>query len=358
MSCMIAARDNIAARPEDHKRIKKKISLLAASLVLLVVAVSGFVFATEARAVTAESGDRGPAMKTPPGDAEKAIAAKVNGVPITRESVMAMMDRMSGRKGKGDPQARNDEGLRQKALERLILQELAYQKAKEKETTADPKDVEKALTNLKDKLGTEDEYRKFLRASDLTEKELQAQLERAIIVDHIFTKEVFEHVAITEDDVKKEYEKGKDAFVNPEKIVVVDVVFFLDTQAEASQRKAAEILDKIKKEENKDPWKLAPDGTFAVRDIQLSKDEEKTLYEEAKKMQQGELSGVVVTPDSLHIIKLKEYLPAKQLTFDEVKGALKTGLRKEAQKNRLREWETELRKNAKIEILDAKGSEK
>jgi hypothetical protein len=224
--------------------------------------------------------------------------------------------------------------------------------------STDPKDVENALTNLKKKLGGEQEYDDFLKASDLSEDGLRSQLERAIMVDHIFTKEVFEHVVITEDETEKEYEKGKDTYVTPEKIVVTDVVFFLDTQDKTSQRKAAEMLEKIKSEENKDPWKLAPDSTFAVRTLEVKKDEEKTLYEEAIKLQPGELSGVVITPDSLHIIKLKEYVPSKQLTFDEVKGALKAGLRKEAQKNRLREWETELRKNAKIEILDAKDSEK
>ncbi len=217
-SCMIAARDNL----EDRKRkgSKKKISLLAASLVLLVVAVSGSASATEERAVTAESPDKGPVMKTPQGDAERAIAATVNGAPITRESVMAMMDRMSNRKGKGDLQTRYDDDLKQKALDRLIFQELAYQKAKEKGITADPKDVETALTNLKKKMGGEQEYDDFLKASALTEAGLRSQLERAIIVDHIFTKEVFEHAAITEDEVKKEYEKGKDTFVTPEKIVV------------------------------------------------------------------------------------------------------------------------------------------
>jgi len=353
---MIAAKD----KPEIKKRtrIKKKISLQAASLVLVLLAASGLSLATEERAVTAESGDKGSAMKTPPGDAGKALAATVNGVAITRESLMAMMNRMSSRKGEGDLQSRYEGDLKQKALDRLILQELAYQKAKENGMSADPIDVENALTNLKKKLGGEQEYDDFLKASDLSEDGLRSQLERAIMVDHIFTKEVFEHVVITEDETEKEYEKGKDTYVTPEKIVVTDVVFFLDTQDKASQRKAAEMLEKIKSEENKDPWKLAPDSTFAVRTLEVKKDEEKTLYEEAIKLQPGELSGVVITPDSLHIIKLKEYVPSKQLTFDEVKGALKAGLRKEAQKNRLREWETELRKNAKIEILDAKGSEK
>ena len=187
-SCMIAAKDT----PEVQKRtrIKKKISLPAASLVLLLLAVPGFVLATEERAVTAESGNKGSAMKTPPGDAGKAIAATVNGVAITRESLMAMMNRMSSRKGEGDLQSRYEDDLKQKALDRLILQELAYQKAKENGMSADPIDVENALTNLKKKLGTEEEYQKFLRASDLSEKEFQSQLERAIIVDRIFTKEV------------------------------------------------------------------------------------------------------------------------------------------------------------------------
>jgi parvulin-like peptidyl-prolyl isomerase len=94
-----------------------------------------------------------------------------------------------------------------------------------------------------------------------------------------------------------------------------------------------------------------------VRELpEVKKDTEPVLYEEAKKLQTGELSGVIKTADSLHVIKLKEYIPEKQLTFDQVKYAIEAGVRMRGRGNRMQEFESELKKGAKIEIIDVKGS--
>jgi parvulin-like peptidyl-prolyl isomerase len=111
----------------------------------------------------------------------------------------------------------------------------------------------------------------------------------------------------------------------------------------------------VEDEENKDPWKLEPDGTFAVRELEINKLREKELYEAAIKLKPGELSGVVTTSDSLHVLKLKQYTPEKQFTFEEVRKAIEAKLRAKAEGERLRAWQAELRKGAKIEIPETQG---
>jgi parvulin-like peptidyl-prolyl isomerase len=87
-----------------------------------------------------------------------------------------------------------------------------------------------------------------------------------------------------------------------------------------------------------------------VREVEVRKEKERELYEEAKKLQVGGLSGVITTPDSLHILRLKKFTPEKQLTFDQAKASLEGNLKREAVQKRMLEWEAELKRGATIEI--------
>ena len=82
----------------------------------------------------------------------------------------------------------------------------------------------------------------------------------------IYNREVLDQVAVPEEQLKAEYEKEKDRYMKPEKVTVVDV-YLLKDEGKASQKKAKELLKKIKADPNKDPWKLVLDGTFMVRNI-------------------------------------------------------------------------------------------
>jgi parvulin-like peptidyl-prolyl isomerase len=290
------------------------------------------------------------AVGNPAQEAGRVIAARVNGVEITEASVVKMMNHMGAKKGQNGTGFGDTENLRKEALDRLIFQELAYQKAKGENMTADPKKVDDALAVIKTNLGGGDEYGKFLEKEGVTEAELRAQVEKSLILDHIFSREVREKASVSEDAIKKEYEQNKDALVKHEKIAVIDVVFFLDMKDAVSVRKAETVLHKIQDDKDKNPQNLVSDGTFVVRDMLLAKNNEPVLYEAAKKLATGQLSGVLRTADSIHIIKLMEYVPEKRYTFDEVRNSLETKLKAQEQKKRLREWEGELRMGARIEV--------
>lgn len=294
--------------------------------------------------------DDGQIGSTDPEGVRNTVAARVNGAEIPVKYVTMVTNRLNA--GKGQPHAAPDgvEGRRKTALNLLILRELAYQKADRK---VEREEIDKRIASMKASLGGQSEYRKYLEKEALTEGEFTALLEKDIAYDRLLEKNVLGKVTVSEDDLKKAYERERDQFHTSEKIVAIDVVFFLEVGDKNSMKKAKEILGKITGEENKNPFLLAYDGSFLVREIELRKEKDGTLYEEAKKLKVDELSGVITTHDSLHIIKLKKYTPEKQFSFDQAKGMLERKLNSEARQKRMREWEAELKKDAKIEIMEA-----
>ena len=275
------------------------------------------------------------------------VVARVNGSEITMASLLKMMNRISAK----DKNGLSVDRAQQLALDRLILQHLAFQKALADGLEADMKNVKAALANLKINLGGEEEYRKFLTKEQVTEEDLRAQIFQSLTLELAYAREVYNKVAIPEEEVVKEYEKEKGRYVTAEKIRVVDVLFLPEETTEASANVAEEVLKKIKDDREQNPWNLSLDGTFIVRTYDIKKDRDEQLYQVARKLDKGQLSEVIRTAGGLHIIKMIEYSPARQMSLAEVRGNIENALRVPAQDRRLQEWEQELRKDAMIEII-------
>lgn len=280
-------------------------------------------------------------------------AALVNGVEITKEAVEIMIKSLGKGQGHGPALHEKPGDFHKEALNQLILQELTYQKAISEGLTLEQQDVDNAMAGIKKKLGDEGKYREFLDKEKISEPELQKRVQRNLLLKRIFIREILDKSTISEGTLKKEYEQDKDKYTKPEKIVVVDVVFFLSADDPESPRKVEETLKKMQADAEKNPWNLVLDGTFIVRDLEIKdSSQEEDIYKEAKKIKVGELSGVFLSSGTFHIIKLKEYTAFKQFTFEEVKNVIERKARAEAQKKRLQEWEAELKKGARIEIME------
>jgi len=286
---------------------------------------------------------------------KQTVAAVVNGVEITEEAVETMMKSLAKGKLPGAELEENPGDLHKEALNQLILQELSYQKALSDGMTVDQKDVDNAIASIKKKLGGEGKYSEFLDKEKISDDEMRNRIQRNLVLSQFFNKlkrEIYVNTDVSDEKLKNEYEEDKEKYTRPEKIVVVDVVFFLNPNNADSPKKAEEILKRIQMDKEKDPWNLDLDGTFIVRDLEMKDGvHEEEIYNQAKKLKVGELSGVFLSSGTLHIIKLKEYTPFKQYTFKEVKSVVDRKARGEAQKKFLEAWEAELKKNARIEIM-------
>ncbi|OGW27319.1 MAG: hypothetical protein A2X56_05305 [Nitrospirae bacterium GWC2_57_13] len=283
-------------------------------------------------------------------ESKKIVVARVNSAPITMDAVVIMMNRLAARSQDGSTPERTEE-IRKASLDRLILQELAWQQARSRGIAPDPKNIDASIANLRMNLGGKKEYAEFLEKDGVTEKELRARVERSLTVELIFAREVLDKIVIPEEDVRKEYQKEKARYVLPEKINVTDVAFFLKGDKKAARKSAREILKMITADPGKDPWKLVLDGTFIVRTLEVRADRDKELHAAAKKLKLNGLSGIINASDGYHIIKLKQYEPSRQLTFDEVRPTLEQKFRVPEQDKRLAQWEQEMRAGASIEMV-------
>jgi|MudIll2142460700_1097286.scaffolds.fasta_scaffold01665_2 hypothetical protein len=335
---------------------ERKLSMKKAIITFLVLvlgsSVSGIAFGEGEKGDVSPSAGSGFHQSQGIEEARKKVVARVNGVDITMDAVVSTMRRMEGRQAHGAGGAEKMADLKNKALQRLIFQELAYEKAKAEGMHVDEKAIDDSMATLRTRAGGDEKFKEFLKSSSMTEDELRALVERNLLIQAIFAREVTGKVTISEDDVKKEYEKEKGQFTKPEKVAITDVVFFLKLEDDDSVKRVREVLKRINEDKDKNPMNLETDGTFVVRDLDVGKDKETELYEAARKLKVGELSDLVKTSDSLHIIKLREYSPEEQIPFENVKGFIEKKLMAEAQQKRMQEWEAELRKGAKIEILE------
>lgn len=295
----------------------------------------------------------GPALL----EAKRTVVARVNGADITRYSLITMMNRIQA-KNRETSSSESREKTRKKALDLLVLQELVFQEAVRQGLHVEQPNIDRAIANLKRNLGGEQQFQDFLAKETLTVEELRSQVERLLLIDLIIAREVRDKVSVPDDDIRHEYELQKGRYVTPGKITVVDVVFFLKQDDEASITKANEILAKINADQDKNPMNLVPDKTFIVRDLDLDKEREPALYNAARKLREGELSGVIKGSDSVHIVKLTKNTPEQQMSYEEVKGTLEGKLRAARLKERRQEWERELKKGAKIEQVDAPEQQK
>lgn len=288
-------------------------------------------------------------------EGERGVVARVNGVEIMQAALKTKMMRMLAARNQEDSSGggpRQIEAFRRDALNKLVVQELAYQRAKAEGIVIGKDELDNAIAEIKEAKGGEEQYREALGSKHMTENELRKDLERNLMVKHIFEKEVARRIVISEEKMREEYDQIKDEFSKPEKVVVDDIVLFLALDDGRALSVAEALLKKINADPNKDPLDLTSDGTFLGREVELNKNKQKELYAAALKLKEGEISGVIRTEDSFHIIKLKKYEPEVKADFAQIRGFIERRLRAQGQQKRMAEWEAEMKKDAKIEILD------
>jgi len=143
------------------------------------------------------------------------IVARVNGTEISRYALIDMMNRMNAinqRMSTPEP----PEVIRKKALDQLVLQELALQEAARQGLHVEDPVIDKAMEKYITSLGHEEGYQEFLAKQHLTAMEFRSQVERSLLVQQILIKEVVQKASVPAEAVRNEYEQHKDQYVTSE----------------------------------------------------------------------------------------------------------------------------------------------
>ncbi len=288
-------------------------------------------------------------------EAKKVVVARVNGADISMYQLIRAMNRVAPKyvhKGE-EPTPEITARIRKEALDRLVFEELAVQQAKKGGINPKPDAVENVIKQVKKNMGTEEAYKDYLKKNDLTEDALKKLIERGQRYQMITAKEIYRKVKVDEKLVRAEYEKEKSRYMIPDNFVVDDV-FFLKGKDESMKKKAGQVLETIKKNNN-DVWKLILDGTFIVRQIRVTKEQFPEIYKTMAGMKVDDLSGVINGKDGFHIVKVEKKEPAHLASFKEAESTIEAEFLVPAQNKRKEEWEKELKKHAKIVIMPERG---
>jgi peptidyl-prolyl cis-trans isomerase C len=292
-------------------------------------------------------------------ESTKVAVAKVNGVVLTMNDLISGMNE-AARKYAKDPKditPEIEQKVRKEAFDILIFRELAVQKAIRQGIKVPPEQVNNMLMQLKASAGSEEVFKKNLELAWMTEESLRKKIERDMLFNLIVEKEIFPKIHVDEKRLREAYEKNKNKYNTPETLEIEDLVIVKRGDDAAMMNKAKDLLSQIKKN-NKDLSKLQQDGTFLVRQGSITREEYPKLFEGLVKMKPGSLSDVIREEDGLHIVKVMKRAPARQMSFEEAHPWIESELKRPLIEKRTQEWEAELRKGAKIEIIPLKDSQK
>jgi peptidyl-prolyl cis-trans isomerase C len=289
--------------------------------------------------------------------------AVVNGAVITEKDLDRQVGILQQKLQKtGKPMTEGDlTGIRRRALENLIDEELLYQEAVKQKTKVSDTEINQALGTIKARFPDEGQFQDALSKTGLSEAALKSQLERNLTIDQFIGKQFVQKVVISDKDTKVYYDAHRDLFKRPEQIRASHILIRVDPQADQSQK------DESRKKMEAIQQRLKKGEDFAELAKQYSEDPSsakggdlgyfgrgrmvRPFEDAAFALKPGEVSDIVETQFGYHLIKVTERKPETLVPYEEIKDKLQDYLKGETIREKVGSYLAEQKGKAKVERL-------
>jgi len=298
------------------------------------------------------------------------IIAKVNGDIITRgEMEQARTRLMEEAKSQGLTGAQLAEVVRNQdknALRDQIDQLLLVQRGKDLDVKVDA-DVTRRLAEIQSqsKITDPDKFHDYIREqTGMSFEDFQQQMKNTLLTQKVIGEEISSRISIPEADLRKYYEEHQKEFVREEQVFLSQILISTEgktpAQAAAAQKKAADLVTRARKgekfsdlaRENSDDPATAKDGgqlpPYKRSEHLLVKEIEDLVFQQKR----GYVTDAIKLPQYLLILKVDDHYEAGQASFEEVKEQITQKLAEPKMEPKVREYLTNLRQNAFLQIKD------
>ena len=233
--------------------------------------------------------------------------------------------------------------VQQSALTFLVqLQEL-QQKAKQLGVTISDKQISGRFAQLTKQLGGAKNLKTQAKAQGLTLQDVRDVVIRPQLLSEGIYKKVTSNVKVSDDDVKKYYDKNLKLYQQPESRDVRHILV-------SNHALANKLYDKIKaganfaalaKKYSKDPGSRAQGGKLTIVKGQTAGPFDQTAF----LINKGQVSRPVKTQYGWHIIQaLSDVKPAKTTPLKDVKTAIKQQLLQQRKRDEWTKWINDTKK--------------
>jgi len=332
-----------------------------------------------------------PAPKETKIEAEEPVAAEaaladtvvtVNGTVIIESDIDKMIEPQLAAMAKQSENSDRPTGpqfmeqmkkmLREQALERMIVDKLIEEKAKQANIATTEEEVMsklKEIASMQRPPMSVEELRKKMEGLGQGFDEIKQQVGKGLAFQKMMEARFANDISITEDEVKKYYEEYQSRYQAPEQVKASHILIKPDTsdpntdpnEAKAKAKaKAGGLLEQIKAGADfAELAKANSDCPSAERGGDLGffgKGQMVPSFEKAAfDLQVGQVSDIVETKFGYHIIKVTDHKDASVTTFEQAKDSINMQLKQRKQRELAAKFIESLK--AEANIVYAPGKE-
>jgi parvulin-like peptidyl-prolyl isomerase len=289
-----------------------------------------------------------------------ATSAVVNGVQITTEQVEEELGRLLIEPSiHGGMNADRKGELRAKALDELVVRELAYQDARAKGMVPSPRDVKKLLNDIRGKYHSAADYAEALKAEGLTEDGLRERVERDVLLKDYYRAEVDLKSRVSESEVRRHYKDNLSRFVMPESLHLVAIFVEINPSDEAAAKKKIDEayadlqkgvnFDAVAYKFSEDEYAVTGGDYHTVHRGQLAPELEALVFG----AKENEQVGPVRANGGWYLFHVDSKRAERQVPYKEVRDKLMASLSSRRLAERRTELLDQLRSAATIEYVTA-----
>ncbi|PAW83924.1 MAG: hypothetical protein B9S33_12840 [Pedosphaera sp. Tous-C6FEB] len=259
--------------------------------------------------------------------------------------------------------------VEKKLLDRLIVVQVLLRKAIESDKAKGKAAAEKLLGDFLKQAGSIEGFRRQVQAMGMTPEAFTDQFTERAIVEEVVNREVRDKVPISPQQVQKYYDENPKRFEQQEAVRAAHILLTtvdlatkqeLPPEKQKAQRtlienllkqaRAGEDFGKLAKTYSQDPGSKERGGEYVFPRGQMAVEFETAAFS----MNPGQISDVVTTKFGYHIIKVLERIPAGKIEFAKIKDRIRDNLQQEEADKQLPAYLERVKKEAGVEILDAK----
>jgi len=251
--------------------------------------------------------------------------------------------------------------IKREVLDRLIRDELLWQKARKDGMVVSDAEVERSLAETKARFESPQAFARGIARDGYDEHSFRDYVRRMLSADRAAQALVAGNVVVTDEDVERFYRDNPTYFHRPEQVRVHEILIAAPADADAAARAQARArieelrgqiaagadFEDIARQYSEHPTRQWGGEHDPVVRGQLAP----SLEEAAFTMKPGELSAVLETQAGFHLLRLDERLPAVTVPLAQASDQIRQYLTQQRGREVLDREVAALRAQNKVEIL-------